>query len=329
MTPVNAERAREFWADTSRLVSLAMAKRDDEAVVVALEIVKGYPELPAESSYLLACAYNGAGRYVEALHTLETALDRGACWHESLLLSSPGLKPLRDQQQFHRIVARSKIMLDALPASSPAGAVFSPERIETAGAPLFLPLHGGGDIPGGHDEHWAAAVGIGVLVAIPRSSQRRSSDMFWWGNPLQPFDIERCGRDIQAAYDQVGTRHGFDRTRVVLGGFSQGASLAVTLALHNRPFPIRGFTCVGPGMESIEALIPLMEPAAARGLRGWILAGERERGLELITRLSDALTFHGIACQLEVVPGLGHEFPHDFGSRLQSGLGSVLAAGSA
>ncbi len=319
-------RAREFWADTFRLLDLSAAKRDDDALALAVDIAERFPEQAAESSYLLACAYNRAGHDEQALRTLEVALDQGSCWHESLLIWSPSLKPLRNRPQFHRILARSKAMMDALEAGTRVRvAVFPPQAVATAGAPpLFLPLHGGADIPGGHDAYWAAAVGLGVLVAIPRSSQRRSSDTFWWGGPDQPFDRERSERDVQAAYDEVRATYAFDIARVLLGGFSQGAGLAVTLALQNQPFPVHGFACVGPGIEDLEPLLPLMEPAAERGLRGWIVAGERERGLDLITRLGHELTSRGVSCQLDVVPGLGHEFPDDFGHRLQSGLHFVL-----
>lgn len=326
MSSMSPARAREFWADTLRLMDLSAAKRDDDALGLAMEIAERFPEQAAESSYLLACAYNRAGQDEQALRALELALDRGRCWHHSLLLWSPSLRPLQNRPRFHRILARSKTMMEALDAGTRVRvAVFPPQAVETAGAPpLLLPLHGGGDIPGGHDAYWAAAVGLGVLVAVPRSSQRRSSDMFWWGGPPEPFDRERSERDVQAAYDEVRATCSFDRARVAVGGFSQGAALAVTLGLQNRPFPINGFACVGPGIEPLEPLISLMEPAGARGLRGWILAGERERGLDLVTRLSDALTSHGVACRLEVVPGLGHEFPDDFGARLQSGLHFVF-----
>jgi len=323
MSPIHA---REFWADTFRLLDLSAAQRHNDALALAIRIAERFPERAAESSYLLACAHERAGHDEEALHTLDAALARGNCWQNSLLLWSPSLKPLRDSPRFHRILARSKALMDKLEADARVGVtVFPPKGRRTATAPpLFLALHGGADIPGEHDAYWAAASSVGVLVAIAQSSQRRSSDTFWWGAPPEPFDHERSERDVKAAYDQVSATSPFDVTRVVLGGFSQGAVLAVTLALQGRPFPVRGLACVGPGIEDLEPLLPLMEPAAARGLRAWILAGERERGLELITHLGQELTLRGVACELDVVPGLGHEFPEDFGTRLQSGLGFLL-----
>jgi acetyl esterase/lipase len=320
-------RAREFWSDTFRLLDLSAAKKDDDALALAIDIAERFPEQAAEASYLLACAYNRAARPEEALHTLEASLDRGNCWHDSLLLWSPSLKSLRDLARFHEILARSKAMMDALAADTRVGVTVFPPKVSPMATPppLFLPLHGGADIPGEHDGYWAAATGLGVLVAIAQSSQRRSSDTFWWGGPGEPFDHERSERDVRAVYDEVSATSAFDVGRVALGGFSQGAVLAVTLALKNQPFPVRGFACVGPGIENLEPLLPLMEPAAARGLRAWILAGENERGLELITRLGHELVSHGVPCRLDVVSGLGHEFPEDFGTRIQSGLNFVLA----
>ena len=323
MSPV---RAREFWSDTLRLLDLSAAKRDNDALALAVEIAKRFPEQAAESSYLLACSYVRAGHDEEALHTLEAALERGKFWHDSLLRWSPSLQPLGDLPRFRRILARSKAMMASLEATTRVSVkVFTPKagRITTE-SPLLLPLHGGADIPGEHDAYWAAATDVAVMVAVAQSSQRRSSDTFWWGGPGEPFDRERSERDVKTAYDEVRTTFPFDVTRVVLAGFSQGAILAVTLALQNQPFPVRGFACVGPGIEDLEPLLPLMEPAAARGLRAWILAGERERGLELITRLGDALASRGVPCQLDVVSGVGHEFPPDFHARLQSGLSFVL-----
>jgi acetyl esterase/lipase len=323
ISPINA---REFWAETFRLFDLSAAKKHEDALTLAIQIAERFPERAAESSYLLACAHERAGHDEEALQTLEAALARGNGWQNSLLLWSPSLRPLRDSPRFHGILARSKALMDKLEADTRVTvAVLPPKSPRMATAPpLLLALHGGADFPGEHDGYWAAATRLGVLVAVAQSSQRRSTDTFWWGAPPEPFDNERSVRDVKAAYDEVSATFSFDATRVVLGGFSQGAVLAVTLALQNRPFPVRGLACVGPGVEDLEPLLPLMEPAAARGLRAWILAGEKERGLDSVTRLAQELTLRGIPCELDIVPGLGHEFPEDFGTRIQSGLSFLL-----
>jgi Tfp pilus assembly protein FimV len=84
-------RAREFWTDAFPLLELSAANRNDDALALAVDIAERFPEQAAESSYLLACAYNRAGHDEQALRTLEVALDQGSCWHESLPIWSPSL----------------------------------------------------------------------------------------------------------------------------------------------------------------------------------------------------------------------------------------------
>src|SRR5260370_9025551 len=201
MSPV---RAREFWADTFRLLDLSAAQRANDALALEIQIAERFPEQPAEASYLLACAYNRAGKAGQPLRTPETSLEQGNCWHDSLLLWSPSLKPLREVPRFHGILERSKAIMDDLEAHTRVSVtVFPPKAGRTATAPpLFLPLHGGADIPGEHDRYWAAAADFGLVVAVARSSQRRSSDTFWCGGPPEPCDHERSQRDVKAAYEE-------------------------------------------------------------------------------------------------------------------------------
>ncbi len=61
VSSMSPARARQFWADTFRLLELSAAKRDDDALALTVDIAERFPEQAAESSYLLACAYNRAG----------------------------------------------------------------------------------------------------------------------------------------------------------------------------------------------------------------------------------------------------------------------------
>ncbi len=74
---MSSVRAREFWAETYKLLNLSAAQRHNDALVLAIQIAERFPEQSAESSFLLACAYNRAGDDEQALRTLETALDEG------------------------------------------------------------------------------------------------------------------------------------------------------------------------------------------------------------------------------------------------------------
>jgi predicted esterase len=307
------------------MFELSRSGKDAEALALALLIRREFPDQPAETSYFVAALYARMGQPTKTMETLESGLEIGLGWHEAILRRSPSLAGLQEDPRFKAIVTKSDARMRALEAATRVELdIVTPDSV-AADAPLLMPFHGGGDTLEEFAPYWRAAATAGIVVCIPQSSQRRSTDTFWWG-PLEGFDKERSEADLAFAFERVREQHAC--SRVVFGGYSQGAIMAVTLALQQRPFPSLGFICVGPATPNLRPLLPLMEPAAARGLRGWILAGEQEPGLKDIVRLHDELRLHGVACHLEVVAGLGHEFPLDFETRLVSAVGFVLSGSS-
>jgi predicted esterase len=319
-------RSRDFSKSVLRLFELSRSGKNDEALGLALEIRRDFPDKPAETNYLLAALYARMGQPVRTVEIFESALEAGMGWNEAVLRESPSLAGLQEDPRFKAIVRESAARVRALEAASDVELdTVAPERVDDS-ALILMPLHGGADRIEEFAPYWRPASNAGVVVCTPQSSQRRSTDTFWWGPPFDGFDQERSEADVTFAFEKV--RREFGCSQVIFGGFSQGAVLAVTLALQQRPVPSRGFICVGPGISNLEPLLPLMDPAAARGLRGWIVAGELEPGLQQIVRLHHELTSHGVASHLEVVPGLGHEFPPDFGTILLSAVDFVLRSGA-
>ncbi len=318
---MHPERAEEFWTSVSRMFELSGQGKDDDALALAIRMRDEFTERPAETNYLVATLYARTGHPSKTIETFESALEAGMAWNEALLRRSPSLASLQEHPRFEAIVTRSGDRIRTLEATTAVRLdIVAPAQPGPAN-PLLIPFHGSGDTLADFAPYWRSASAAGIVVCIPQSSQRRSTDTFWWG-AHEAFDQRRSEADIRFAYEQVCGKYRIDR--VVMGGFSQGAVVAVTLALQQRPFPSVGFVSVGPAMSNPEPLLPLMEPAAARGLRGWILAGEQEYGLGQVLRLHKELTAHGIQCQLEVVPDLGHEFPDDFPSRLSAAIRFVL-----
>ena len=57
----------------------------------------------------------------------------------------------------------------------------------------------------------------------------------------------------------------------------------------------------------------------ARGLRGYVFLGEQDDTVphDEIRTIVSSLNDHGIPCELEMVPGIAHDYPEDFGLRLE------------
>ncbi len=156
---------------------------------------------------------------------------------------------------------------------------------------------------------------------MPQSSFPASSDGddFAWPEP----GVED---ELRAAVGGLQESHDVDAERLLLGGFSQGARLAVDMALRGEPFAVRGVVTVAAGVRP-GTEVPAWRRDEAPPLL-WFLTGERDVSREAIEELHMTLRDRGFGSRLEVVPDLGHEFPADFGDRLAEALGWVLGGPS-
>jgi predicted esterase len=101
--------------------------------------------------------------------------------------------------------------------------------------------------------------------------------------------------------------------RVVLAGFSQGAWVAINAALQADVVVAGRVIMVAP----FAARDPDLPPAWRR-LRVSILVGERDSYREPVELFAQQLLERQHHVALEVIPGLGHEYPADFRQRLHS-----------
>ena len=315
-------KGQEFWRVRGRVIELHGEGRYREALAVAEEARRRFPEKEAETSYWIACLKCLLGEVEEALCALQGALEKGHWWGERWLMQDPDLEPLRDRPKFQEIVAESRRRQEAAQArAKPELLVLPPKNCEQGRAfPLLITLHWYGGTAEEFAPFWEAAREAGFLVAVPQSSQVVSEDGYCWD------DRDLAVQEIVAHWEQLKQDYPLDLQRVILAGASQGGRLAIELALAGEPIPARGLIAVVPAIREPEGLTTCAERAAKRGLRGWILTGEHDHFRPGAKRLCEFLREKGIPCEFVVIPGLGHDFPvpEDFGTRLPSAIEFVL-----
>lgn len=111
---------------------------------------------------------------------------------------------------------------------------------------------------------------------------------------------------------------------IVLGGFSQGAGVALTLAVDGTSFPVHGFVAVAPAFSSARHPQTDASEAARRGVRGVLIVGEHDPYRPDGEDVHRALAASGVACDLVVEPRIGHVIPPGFESRLEAALDVIL-----
>lgn len=286
------------------------------AFEVAESVSRLYPDRSTKTAYWKACILSLMGQAEEAVSALAQGLANGAWWAPAMLSQDPDLEAARALPQMAAVLAESNQRWRAAQdRSKPETFILDPKGRSDASAkhdgvppPLMLALHWrNGSGPEFIERFRPVADDLGFLLASAQSSQMCAKDGYCWD------DLALGEAEVARALASLHASHRFDANRVVLAGASQGGRLAIALSLA---LPLCGFIAVVPAVGSVEAFAPHIKSAAERGVKGYIITGERDHFLAGTEDLKRLLDSSGVPCRMEVVAGMPHAFPEDFPERL-------------
>ena len=202
--------------------------------------------------------------------------------------------------------------------------VFRPEGLGDGEAcPLAFVLHGDGGLanleqfPG----VWPAEplTSKGIAVAYVQSSQFLfTNNHGWLPNP------EVARGDILEAYHAICEEMAIDSERVLLTGFSGGATTSMSLAFTGA-LRGRGFIAVSPApWLPIGVDAKSVARAAKRDLAGVILEGELEVPVEAHETMCEMFRTAALRHRYVINPGIGHSFPVDLGQKLSDAVDFIF-----
>lgn len=185
--------------------------------------------------------------------------------------------------------------------------------------PLVLVLHGGsGSIL--HDKTlWKAdqlqELPEGCIFAFLQSSQVFETNCYNWNDP------DTARKDIRRLYDQIIAKYPVAADRVILMGMSQGGRTAIDAAIRHT-VPARGFFVCRPlNPENLDR--EAVKQAAARGVRGTILAGKRDQTPES-EELNALFKELGLEHRYVVIPDMGIAVPLDSTEQFRSAVAHIF-----
>jgi predicted esterase len=294
-----------------------------EALELLTQSGDRFPDEAPIVLYLRACMAVRVEQPELAIQVLRQALERGIWIGETTMRASPSLQPLQGQPDFEELIERFKV-LRAAAGIEPRRFIVEPEGGCNAErpCPLLIALHGNNSNASYALNGWRPAVDAGWLLAALQSSQAEMTDMYVWD------DQDTALREVAQHDAALREEYAIDPERVVVAGFSMGGETALRAVLGGT-LPVRRFVLLGPGGPTIgssETWLPLIEQAAARGVRGYVLLGERDDAVphESIRALVELLNTNGVPCELELIPNLGHEYPNDIAPYLGRALAFIL-----
>jgi predicted esterase len=263
-----------------------------------------------------ACFTSLTGRPADALAVLEDGLERGVWWDPQLLDRDPDLTAMRQLDGYERLRER---LLDhqqqVATETSPRLLVELPARaVAEPPCPVLLVLHGAWSSAARTRPFWDAALEAGWALALAQSSQPVGTDAFVW------TDHDRALTELGDHIDTLQARGDVDVHRGVLGGFSQGAALALSAVLTDR-VPLTRFIAQAPSFGSIQVDPNVVDHHPRRQqLEGIVLVGTADHAYDDATTMAATLDSRIGRCDLEVVDGLGHDAPPDLPDRLHRWL---------
>lgn len=285
----------------------------------AYDYITGYADsFPADRAMTCHMQLCMAGRMNDmelAIKSLQDFYDRGYWCTADLLREDEDLKGLQGNPEYEALVDKILKRVDtAMKGIAPELLVFKPEDMEVKDAPLLMVLHGNGQNARISENHWKNGVTRNWLLALPQSSQLKMPGVYNW------MDIEKGWVELQGHYSDLQQQYGNGSQTRIIAGFSGGGRLALHAVLQQQS-PFDGFLLVGPWLPELEAWAPLLDNLKDRGVRGYILVGDRdELCVENCRKLEALLKEREIPVQLDLVEGLDHRYPEDFEVRLEKAL---------
>ena len=242
----------------------------------------------------------------------------GLWYGDVMWRQTPSFQKLQGEENFERLVAASKKVMEADPnASQSVSLKYLPED-HSSKSPLIIALHGNQYKASDTVPFWQPAVSQGYVLAVPQSTQAAYKDAYVWD------ELEISFADVKACYAKIQADTAFDENHVILAGHSMGALIALHMALTGM-LNLRGFIANGPALpftdtpDELDALLP---SACERGLRGYFIIGEKDVDIEQeeVRAFAEKLKSAGIACELETVPGATHDYSPAYDAALLHAL---------
>jgi hypothetical protein len=310
--------------------------RYSEALEVARDAAKNFPDYDAKTSFWIACLQSRLGHYAEAILTLQDAVKRKVWWPAEVLRDTD-LDPIRGRAEFKTLEAECNSLKreQMNQKTSPDLMVHLPPGYsEGKDWPALMVFHQRyGERPELSAAPWLPVLSIGMILAVPWSSQVYAHDGRSWDS------LKVSEKDVQWAFSKLKD-YWLDSKNLVVGGFSQGGALSIYTALK-RTVPVRGFVAVAPSDWIIpeekpaterqlpsEAFLSTVEASDCRGLRGSIIIGDKDPFFPKIKQLYELMVEKGLEGRMHVETGLGHEYPENFGDKLRTALDFVLENGA-
>jgi tetratricopeptide (TPR) repeat protein len=319
---LNSEEFMNFEKTRNKVIKLWRQGNYREAIKIYEKALPRFPDRANEITLALAELYLSLGEYEKCLDKFEYGLKRKIMY--PLWLDADNLKPLEKYERFTKIVEENtRLQAEATAKSAPRLRVLPPDNYSKEKKyPLIMVLHGWNGSLEILDKQWESTmVRREFLLALVQSSQVIQVNRFGWN------DIQLGRKDVKTIYKKIIETYPVDKQQVIIGGFSQGGTMALDIAI-NDIIPVKGFVVLQPGLNlSTDFNGKILERTLQQGLRGTIIASKTPKSLREQVKMT-ALSSEMHLPYRYIISGTGHWYPRDFLQQLDTALEDIFYPGT-
>ncbi len=181
--------------------------------------------------------------------------------------------------------------------------------------PLLYFFHGNNSNLEYLKEQWAKVEDLAdVVLVLVQSNFAKSNFAFDW------LDKESSIVEIQRIYEEVIMNISINSNKIIVGGFSNGARMAINLFLE-QTFPLAGFLALNPSFPKNFHQLIVKAPPKGRGV---ILSAEKDYLISDQIEMAHIFLKQKFPLRLVIQPDQGHDYPMQFEKEILSSLNFIL-----
>ncbi|MDO9391947.1 MAG: dienelactone hydrolase family protein [bacterium] len=261
--------------------------------------------------YNTACCYSLLNNKAEAVKWLESAVDLGYYDFDR----DQDMNNIRSTRQYKKTLARVQKLIAELKAKTEKPVIGLPQDFDPAKTyGLLVALHGYGSDPNNIVQALAGVPQqMGYIVLAPYGPDAAGKDGFSWG------ERDTAEQKVLAAIKTAQAKYKIDPSRIILMGFSQGATTSYYIGTKNAALFKGIIPMAGMYDSSLDQFLPR---SRENNLKVYIMFGELEPEAMIKANLEAIRSFimSGITASFNVYARLGHAFPPNQEFELQRAI---------
>ena len=320
---ISAEKVMPWNEFDKKVDQLIESEKNTEAIKLLKESIKIYPKKEFEIYQSIIILYKRVGEIKISIDMMTIANNKG--YYFWLMPRERAYNNFRREEWFKKALSVNNALRDKVQKlTKPVYKIVLPKGYNVKKKyPLIFIIHGGNQSIEAAQGRWKSdKLYENNIVAFVQSGWTVATNSFRWN--LSGFDYFHEGTaidEVKALYKEILAKYPVNIEKIVLVGFSQGASLAMNMTIYN------DIKCLGvlagcPFNDDIDEKHSLN--LKKRNIRFFVFTGDKDRRFEKTVKNMDILKKSGVKVIFKINKDMGHQFSPDIESDIKKALKLIL-----